>query len=130
MSTTTLWRSLAALLLTLGSAAAAGSSAECPGPPSPPILSCLWIPSPLGAQNPPGKFEEVEAEILGAKFGRNFSPYTLWKLQRVQDRYRAIPADRRPEADALLERMRWAELCQRPQGPRLEKSGFQLRLAG
>ena len=71
----------------------------------------------------------VECELLGAKFGRNVSPYTLWKLQRLRDRYACLEADRLAEADALIDLMGWDAIFGHTPVPRLEKKGFQIQLA-
>lgn len=76
-----------------------------------------------------GTFSGIECELLGAKFGRGVSPYTLWKLQGVRDRYQSLPADRVAEADALIDRMGWGGILNHAPVPRLEKKGFQIQLA-
>ena len=76
-----------------------------------------------------GIFTGFECELLGAKFGRPVSPYTLWKLQRLRDRYASLPADRLAEADALIDRMDWGGIMRHEPVPRLEKKGFQIQLA-
>ncbi|GEM_PF-437797 len=76
-----------------------------------------------------GSMPGFESELLGAKFGRGVSPYTLWKLQRLRERYASMPADRLAEADALIERMGWSAVFRHAPVPRLEKKGFQIQLA-
>ena len=76
-----------------------------------------------------GSFPGVQSELLGAKFGRNVSPYTLWKLQGLRDRYASLPADRLAEADGLIDQMGWSAIFEHAPVPRLEKKGFQIQLA-
>ncbi len=77
-----------------------------------------------GGENMP----TVQSELLGAPMGRNVSPYILWKLQTLNERYAALPGDRKPEADALFARMGWSAIIHHDPAPRLEKAGFQLQL--
>lgn len=79
-----------------------------------------------GGENMP----TITSELLGAPMGRNLSPYIVWKLQVLKDRYAALPADRKPEADTLFERMGWETVINHHQAPRLEKVGLQLQLVG
>jgi hypothetical protein len=52
------------------------------------------------------------------------SSYTAWKLQRLIDRYRAVPEAKRKEAASWMERAGFLGVCQTEPSWRLEKREF------
>ena len=80
------------------------------------------------AMNEPVKpgLGRVDTFLLGQDINRPVGTYGAWRLQRVIDRYQAIPESQKPEADALLEAVGFLTLCNHNAAWRLDKRGFQL----
>ena len=82
------------------------------------------LPALSPGEEPPAVLGEAEAKLHDTPIVAVASSYTAWKLQRLIDRYRAVPASMRLEADTWMARSGFLELCQREPEWRLRKREF------
>ena len=82
------------------------------------------LPGRSAGAEPPAVLGRVEARLLDTPIAIPASAYTAWKLQRLIDRYRAVPEPARAEADARMERAGFLEVCRHEPKWRLQKRQF------
>jgi len=69
---------------------------------------------------------KVDTFLLTQELTRPVSTYGAWRLQRIIDRYKAIPESQKSEADTLLEDIGFLGVCNHAPSWRLGKQQFQL----
>lgn len=79
------------------------------------------LPGQPQGREPPAILGRIDAEMLDTEVVGAASAYTAWKLQRLIDRYRAVPEARRAEADAWMERAGFLGVCRHEPEWRLRK---------
>ena len=82
------------------------------------------LPARSAGEEPPAILGRIDADLHDTPTAGVASAYTAWKLQRLIDRYRAVPEPRRSEADTWMERARFLEICQREPKWRMRKREF------
>lgn len=70
---------------------------------------------------------DADTFLLTQELTRPVSTYGAWRLQRIIDRYKAIPESQKSEADTLLEDIGFLGVCNHAPSWRVEKQQFQLR---
>ena len=75
-------------------------------------------------QEPPARLGRIETSLLDTPIAISPSAYTAWKLQRLIERYRAVPEPKRAEADAWMERAGFLDVCRHEPKWQLRKREF------
>lgn len=76
----------------------------------------------------PRSLGTIEFPMGPGRYRRAAMPYTLWMMQRVQDRYRALDAAGRAAVDDWTALQRAPQALQADLGPRLQRAGLHVRL--
>ena len=72
----------------------------------------------------------VHEFVIGGRRGeRSIRSFALWRLQRIQDHYRALGESDRERADAVLNAVGGGELVRHPMPVRLDRRDFRLVIA-
>lgn len=102
--------------------------AEAYGPCAKAVLNAADARIPdmaMNAQVKPG-LGKVDTLLLTQEVTRPASTYSAWRLQRIIDRYQAIPESQKIAADSLLGDIGFLAICSHQASWRLEKDKFQL----
>jgi len=87
------------------------------------------LPGHVAGDVPAAALESVESRMAGTPMSLLTSPYVAWKLQRLAKRYREIPEARQAEADGLMEKAGFLDVCRHRPSWRLVKRDFKLVVA-
>lgn len=87
------------------------------------------LPAVVSGELAPAGLGEIDADICGTIMTRPISSYTVWKIQRLMDTYRALPAESKEQADRYLGHAGMLEVCQFEANFRLEKRDYKIYIA-
>lgn len=82
-----------------------------------------------GSSRLPRALGEIEFPMGAGRYRRMAMPYTLWMVQRILDRYRALPAGERASVDAWAAERGLPEAMRFDLGVRLERVGLHVKVA-
>jgi glutathione S-transferase len=87
------------------------------------------LPGRASGEEVGGALEAVEAHMAGTPAPLLTTGYVAWKLQRLAKRYAEVPEAQRAEADRLMERAGFLEVCRHRPSWRLVKRDFRVVVA-